>query len=220
MVDELVLGYGLAVVIHPGCEERVCVRLDVPEGKSHQICGQSANRQANAGKKGKEEGRWKEDEGGEKNSRIDVRRRWPLRRIASNIDLVRMLVHAYPVDAHRGREAEILDVDVSKRLRDAQICEDVLFTIRSAAYHLHQLRRDRHTHHRLLRYRARRDSRFEVRAHARSTQRPRHLVIRDPGNVLRASAHQHKGKCAEKGHVRRYRTPARTRSRARSSTRQ
>lgn len=106
-------------------------------------------------KKGKED---------EDDARIDILRRRFFRRVAPDVNLVRMLVYAHPVEAHCRGEHQVVKVDEPECMRDAQVREDVL-----CGYLLSAAQRERgcgDAHQRLVSYRARGDARTGVRTEA------------------------------------------------------
>lgn len=65
-------------------------------------------------------------EGGRDNIRIDIRSSRAVRRVAPNVNLIGVLVHAHIVDAHLRWERQVLKVHEAERARDTQVREDVL----------------------------------------------------------------------------------------------
>jgi len=56
--------------------------------------------------------------------------RWKIRRIATNVDTLRILIYPNPIHEHMYWEHEICKVDLSKVLGHAKICNDVLVRLR------------------------------------------------------------------------------------------
>ena len=59
-------------------------------------------------------------------SRINVLLCWEFLRVASRIDGILGLVHAHILDAHRRRERQVLQVDLTEVVRDGHIHDDIL----------------------------------------------------------------------------------------------
>lgn len=62
----------------------------------------------------------------QKHALINIRRRRKVLWITPNVDGILRLVDSYPIDRHRSRERQMLEVDVSKVRRHSQIGDDVL----------------------------------------------------------------------------------------------
>lgn len=59
-------------------------------------------------------------------SLVDVGLSWEVRRVATDVDVVRILINANPVDLHDGRERQVFEVDEAEVRGHAQVGDDVL----------------------------------------------------------------------------------------------
>ena len=104
LAQEAVLGERLLEVVPPCRKVRVRVRLNVPEDLSIYHLVQST----------------------EDNLLVDVSCRREVRRVAADVDVVRVLVDANPVDFHLSWEGEMVEIDEAEVRRHSQVGDDVL----------------------------------------------------------------------------------------------
>ena len=57
---------------------------------------------------------------------VDIRCRGEVRRITTNVDVIRILVNTDPIHAHCGRELQVVVVDGTEVLGDAQVHQQIL----------------------------------------------------------------------------------------------
>lgn len=113
----------------------------------------------------------------------DIRLRWELVRVASNVDRVLRLVHSHVVDAHCRWENEMVQVDRTEVGGHAQIGNDILrqCAVSSNASYLGAMTI---THHGFLWDRTRGNLNASIRGSTRTSHGPCLLAIAEPSDVL------------------------------------
>ena len=101
-------------------------------------------------------------------------------RIATNIDLVRVLINTDVIHFHSGWESEMLEVDITKVFRHAQVNDDVLWGRQSNG----APRRKMAKYHWFLGHRPCWDFNTWIGAKARYIDGPRWISVWHPSNVL------------------------------------